>query len=85
MRTVATASDLDQCPRCGAPGLHHPSGVSRRTQQAYAEFWSCNNLGIPCLANSEPIPGQRSFTLTWKSPKQWAFLHDTITLTSTPS
>jgi hypothetical protein len=85
VRTVATASDLNQCPRCGAPGLHHPSGVGRRTQQAYAEFWSCNNLGIPCRDDRPTTADRRNFTLTWKSPKQWAFLHDTITLTSTPS
>lgn len=87
MRTVATASDLNQCPRCGGPALHHPAGVSGRTQQAYSEFWSCNNLGIPCLDDSEPIPGQRNFTLSWKSTKQWSYLHDAATfrnLTSTP-
>ena len=68
-------SEISACPRCGAPGLHHPAGVSHRTHQAYSEFWSCNNLGIPCLDNGEPVPGQRNFTLTWKSQRQWDFLH----------
>lgn len=75
MRTVATATDLDRCPRCDAPGLHHPASVSKRTQQAYSEFWSCNNLDIPCVGDQAPS-STRNFTLTWKSTRQWAFLHD---------
>lgn len=68
-----TANDLDVCPRCASPGLYHPPGVLRRSGQAYSEYWLCNNLGVPC---QETRDGETR-VLSWKSTRQWAFLHDT--------
>lgn len=72
MRTVATATDLERCPRCDSEGLYHAAGLSRRTGQSY-EYWLCNNLGVPC----QEIRNGETRVLSWKSTRQWAFLHDT--------
>ena len=67
MRTVARASDLKDCPQCGSPGLYHPAGLAFGTAKPFAEYWLCNGK-VPCE--------ERGRVLSWKSTKQWAFLHD---------
>jgi hypothetical protein len=61
-------SDLSSCPRCGTSRIKHvPAGISRKSQKPYSEFWLCDNQRIPCERDGR--------VLSWKSTKQWAFLH----------
>jgi hypothetical protein len=71
MRTVAESDDLGYCPFCGSVARRYPAGVARNSGQPYSEFWGCDGP-VPCTE----VRGDEERVLSWKSTKQWAFLHD---------
>lgn len=66
---------MKRCPRCGGDAKRIPAGVSQRTGKPYGEFWICND-DMPC---QDRWNDGSMHSLSWKSQRQWNYLHPSLT------